>query len=139
MKRQQPESGDPVHAVDAVPNIDIDKLPEVDGLTALAASFRFMDNNPGMRTQIDAIISARASDVLRELEKDPETETFLVSERNVYAILAKATHETLGLVALGLGNAAAEAAVLERQFDTTQTEQTITSVRATELEDGKIA
>lgn len=112
--QQSQNSNDPVQMVDTVPALE--KLPEVDGLTALAASFRYMDNNPGMRDQVASLITTRAAEIMADLERDDKTEMFLVSERNVRAIFSKATHETLGLITLGVGSAMANAEALQDQF-----------------------
>jgi len=92
------------------------ELPDVDESTALAASFRFLDSNPTIHNQIHGLITARTAAIMDELEEDPETGTFLVSRRNIRAIFAKATHETLGLVLLS-NRIATETETLQRQFD----------------------
>ena len=119
MKRQQaqpsPKQDNSVSITDIATGIH--KLPEVDALTALAASFRFMDNNPRIREQMSKIAAVRTAEILEELEEDPDTEMLLVSKRNVRAIFMKAMHETVGLMTLGASNVMTESETLQRQFD----------------------
>jgi hypothetical protein len=98
------------------------ELPDVDELTAHAASFRFMDNNPHIREQIESLITLRTAELARELEEDSKTGTFLVSKRNLRAIFAKGLHEAMGLMTLSMNTETIEEDSLERQFSSTTEE-----------------
>lgn len=127
---------DPIHSVDAVPTVN--RLPDVDTLTAHAASLRLVGNNPGLGDQIESHVARRAEEIMKQLEKDPDTETYRVSRRNILAIVSGTTREMLGLFALGLGDTVVESRALQCQFDGNSTNDGVGLITDTspELEGG---